>query len=128
MCPSWDNLDQAIIGQVTQRFSHRIVRNAVLPGEVQVTTVADNRICNNVGTVESQSPPPGTALARPDSANRPGAAYCCHSRSACPARLLRSVRLRRRPELWPCAAGSRPGPGDGDRLAVYVQAGDGDGG
>jgi hypothetical protein len=62
MCPSWDNLDQAIIGQVTQRFSHRIVRNAVLPGEVQVTTVADNRICNNVGTVESQSPPPGTVV------------------------------------------------------------------
>ena len=29
---------------------------------VQVTSVADNRICNNVGTVESQSPPPGTVV------------------------------------------------------------------
>jgi alpha-tubulin suppressor-like RCC1 family protein len=29
---------------------------------VQVTSVADNRICDHVGTVESQSPPPGTVV------------------------------------------------------------------
>ena len=30
---------------------------------VQVTTVPDQPICNNVGTVESQTPPPGTIVA-----------------------------------------------------------------
>jgi hypothetical protein len=30
---------------------------------VQVTTVPDQPICNNVGTVESQTPPPGTVVA-----------------------------------------------------------------
>ena len=30
---------------------------------VQVTTVPDKPICDNVGTVESQTPPPGTVVA-----------------------------------------------------------------
>ena len=30
---------------------------------VQVLSVPDNRICDNVGLVESQSPPPGTVVA-----------------------------------------------------------------
>jgi len=30
---------------------------------VQVSTVPDKPICNNVGTVESQTPPPGTVVA-----------------------------------------------------------------